>query len=63
MKKRRQKTANFTRTSISIPPAVHDWLTNEAAKYGLKVSPFLVQLIIQQMRNNGENKHDNGGAV
>jgi hypothetical protein len=50
-----KKQPNYLRTSISLPPIVHQQLEKRAAKFGLKVSPYLLQLIIEDLKTDREN--------
>lgn len=56
----------YIRTSVSLPPVVNRWLKKRAAKFGLTVSAYVVQLCIEDMKQsereaiNGDNRQSKG---
>lgn len=44
------KSGNYLRTSISLPPAICKWLESRARKFGITMSGYVVQLLIEDMK-------------
>lgn len=40
----------YIRTSLSLPPVVHDLLTRRADEFGMNASAYVVQLIVEDAK-------------